>query len=258
MTKAAQMAKISAKGGFHMLWGLVLSTVISSVGTIIIARVLGADNYGLYYIAFTVPTLLLTLRDFGVNTAMVRYSAQYNSENDVAGIRRVFVAGLIFEVAMGLLLSLVGFVFSGVLAAGFHRPTMVPLIQVASLIVLTGALTSAASAAFTGMEIMHLNSIVLVIQSLFKTVLIVGLVLLGFGTLGATTGFTVATLVAGLTSVFLMWVMYRSLPKPVGGKLEIFTTTKILITYGLPASAGTILGAFLAQFYSYFLAPLCP
>ncbi len=254
MTKAAQMAKITARGGVHMLWGLVLSTVISSVGTVIIARVLGADNYGLYYIAFTVPNLLSVLRDFGINTAMIRYSAQYNSENDVAKIKRVFVAGLIFEVAMGLLLSLVAFAFSGVLAVGFHRPSMVPLIQVSSLIILTGALTNAASAAFTGMEIMHLNSIVLVVQSLVKTGLIVGLVLLGFGTLGAVTGFTLGTMVAGVTGALLMWVMYRSLPKPVGGKLEVLATTKIMIKYGLPASAGTILSAFLGQLYNYILA----
>ncbi len=44
MTKAAQMARVSAKGGFHVLWGLVASTVISAVGTIIIANLLGRSQ----------------------------------------------------------------------------------------------------------------------------------------------------------------------------------------------------------------------
>jgi len=35
-TKAAEMARVSAKGGIHLLWGLVTSTVISAIGTIFI------------------------------------------------------------------------------------------------------------------------------------------------------------------------------------------------------------------------------
>ena len=48
MSRAGDIAKVSAKGGFHVLWGLVISTVISSVGVIFIARLLGSDLYGLY------------------------------------------------------------------------------------------------------------------------------------------------------------------------------------------------------------------
>ena len=73
MTKAVEMARVSAKGGFNVLWGLVVSTVISAVGTIIIARLLGPDNYGLYAIALTAPSLISTFRDWGINTAMIKY-----------------------------------------------------------------------------------------------------------------------------------------------------------------------------------------
>ena len=45
MSKATEMARVSAKGGFHLLWGLVLSTVISAVGTIVIARLLGQTTW---------------------------------------------------------------------------------------------------------------------------------------------------------------------------------------------------------------------
>ena len=46
-----------------------------------------------------------------------------------------------------------------------------------------------ATAAFTGMEKMHLNSIMLVVQSIVKTGIVIALVLLGFGSFGAVTGF---------------------------------------------------------------------
>ena len=254
MTKAAEMGRVSAKGGFHLLWGLVASTIISAVGAIIIANLLGAANYGLYAIALTAPSLISTFRDWGISTAMTKYSAQYNSENNVAKIRSVFVSGLLFEIILGLSLSFLSFALSPVLAANFNRPTIVPLIRIASFFILTGALVNTATAAFTGLETMLLNTIMLIIQSTIKTVLIVGLVLLGFGTLGAVTGFIVAVLFAGLIGVLLMWIMYRSLPKPTHGKLEIMATIKIMFRYGLPLSISNITAGFLSQFYNYILA----
>jgi O-antigen/teichoic acid export membrane protein len=75
MSKASEMAKVSAKGSFHLLWGLVVSTVISSVATIFIARLLGSDLYGLYGIVLITPTLMGVFRDWGINSAMVRCTA---------------------------------------------------------------------------------------------------------------------------------------------------------------------------------------
>ena len=253
MSKATEMAKVSAKGGFHLLWGLVLSTVISAVGTIVIARLLGPENMGLYAIALAAPNLIATFRDWGVTTAMIKYSAESNSENDVAKIRSVFVSGLVFEIIVGLALSVLSLVLSQFLADFYGRPAIVQLIQIASLLVLTGAFVNTASAAFTGMEKMHLNSIMLIVQSIVKTVVIIALVVLGLGTLGAVIGFSVGVIVAGAIGVLLMYVMYRSLPKPTNGKLDLMKTTKTMLKYGLPLSIGAILSGFLAAFYGIIM-----
>ncbi len=86
------------------------------MGTIFIAKLLGDTNYGLYGIALTAPTLIGLFRDWGVSTAMIRYTAQYNAENKAANIRRIFIAGLVFETVLGLALSLFTFQFPGILA----------------------------------------------------------------------------------------------------------------------------------------------
>ena len=65
INKATEMAKVSAKGGFHLLWGLVASTVISSIGTIVIAVLLGPANYGLYAVALTAPNLICNIPRLG-------------------------------------------------------------------------------------------------------------------------------------------------------------------------------------------------
>ena len=63
MTKAAEMAKVSVKGGFHLLWGLVASTVISAVGTIYLANLLSPNELGLYALAIAAPNLMGVFRD---------------------------------------------------------------------------------------------------------------------------------------------------------------------------------------------------
>ncbi|HSV49443.1 MAG TPA: oligosaccharide flippase family protein [Candidatus Acidoferrales bacterium] len=254
MPQATEMAKVTARGGFHLLWGIVISTVISSLGTIAIAYFLGADNMGLYYVAINAPNLIATFRDWGVNTAMVRYSAQYNHQNDTAKIRSIFVSGLAFELVLGLILTLISITISGYLAEAFQRPAIGQLIQITSLVILTGALMNTATAAFTGMERMHLNSIMLIVQSIIKTALIIGLVVLGLGTLGAVTGMIIAVLVAGIVGLAFMYTMYRSLQKPADGKLSLIENIKALLKYGLPISIGSILTGFLTQYYTYILA----
>ena len=255
MTKAAEMARVSAKGGFNLLWGLVASTVISAIGTIIIASLLGPDNYGLYAIALTAPNLISTFRDWGINTAMIKYSAQYNSENNMAKIRSVFVSGVLFEIILGLSLSILSFVLSPFLAMNFNRPSHSSIDPNRFLFHLDWRAGKHGNCGFHGFrEQCTSNSFMLIIQSTVKTILIVTLVLLGLGTLGAVTGFTVGVLFAGLTGVLLMWTMYKSLPKPTNSKLEIMTTIKTMFNYGLPLSIGTILTGFLTQFYSYILA----
>jgi O-antigen/teichoic acid export membrane protein len=254
MSKAAEMAKTSVKGSFHVMWGLVASTLISAVGTIIIAGLLGEENYGLYYIAITAPTLIILFRNWGVNFAIIRYTAQSNADNKTAEIRGIFMSGLLFEVAVGVALSLIGFLLSDFLATTvFNRPEITPLLQIASLSILTNALVITATAAFTGVERMHLNSIMLVSQSIIKTALIITLVLLGLGTYGAITGFTASSLLAGLIGILLMLTIYKKLPKPNPNKLKIRSNIRKMLKYGVPLSIGVILTGFLLQYYNFVL-----
>jgi O-antigen/teichoic acid export membrane protein len=253
-TKAAEMAKVSAKGSFHLLWGLVISTVISSVATIFVARLLGSDLYGLYGIVLITPTLIGVFRDWGINSAMVRCTAQYLSEGRASEVRSILVSGIIFEVVLGSALSAVSFALSGYLATNvFHRPEIASLIQIASISILAGGIINAATAAFTGIEKMELNSLMLILQSIIKTAIMIALVILGFGTSGAIIGYTIAMILAGLIGVALVWTQYRNLPKLDGFKLEIKAYIKSMLSYGAPLSASAIISGFQAQYYAFLL-----
>ena len=254
MSKAAEMAKVSAKGSFHLLWGLVISTVILAIGTIFIARLLGSDLYGLYGIVLITPNLIGVFRDWGINYAMVRCTAQFRSEDRASEVRSILISGIIFEIALGMALSAISFALSGYIATNiFHRPDITSLIQIASITILAGGLINAATAAFTGIEKMELNSIMLVCQSTIKTIIMITLIILGLSTSGAVIGYTVAMIIAGLIGLALVWPQYKNLPKLSNVKLEIKAYTKTMLAYGAPLSFSTIANGFLTQYYVFLL-----
>jgi O-antigen/teichoic acid export membrane protein len=253
LTKAAKMAKVSVRGGFNLLWGLVASTVISSLGTIFTANLLGDSNFGLYTIALAAPNLISNFRDWGVTGAMIKYTAQYNAEGKAANIRSIFSGGIFFETVLGLVLAAVAFLLSGYLASLYSLPNITPLIQIASFTILTSALLGTAQAAFNGMEKMELNSIALIVQAIIKTAAIPALVIFGLGPLGAVIGFAIASLVAGLIALLLMWSLYKNLPKPTNNTPEIKATVKTMFDYGFPLSIATIIGTVQTQFYGFIL-----
>jgi O-antigen/teichoic acid export membrane protein len=254
LSDAADMAKVSARGGFHLLWGLVISTVISSVGTIVIGNLLTDVDMGLYYIALAGPTLIQNFRDWGVGAAMIKYSAQYNSESQIQKVKSIIISGLAFQVILGLILNVFTFAIAGFLATSvYDRPGIENLIQISSFILLAGALTSTAQAIFVGLEKMAYNSVNLVIQAIIKTTLMIILVVYGLGALGAVLGAVISLLIAGLTGTLLLFLVYRNF-KTSSFSINLVENIKLMLKYGLPLSVGTIVNGFLMQFYNILIA----
>ena len=254
MSKAGDIAKISAKGSFNVLWGLVISTIISSVGTIFIARLLGSDLYGLYTVVLTVPALIQIFRDWGITFAMIKFTAQYRAEGRIDEIRSIYLTGILFEVAVGLALTVLSFFFADFLAASvFNRPVIAPLIQIISISIFATGLVGAATAAFTGYERLELNSVMLILQSIVKTGLIIALVVFGFSIAGATIGYATGTFIAGLIGIALIGVIYRKLPRPSSNRYALKSYLSTMLTYCLPLSIATIITTLLPQFYAFLL-----
>jgi O-antigen/teichoic acid export membrane protein len=257
--KVVEVAKVSARGGFNLFWGLATSTVISALGTIVIARLLSPSEYGLVTVALMAPNLVTLFRDWGVDSAIIKYTAQYRSENKMSELNNIMVAGLFFELITGFLLSLILFFLAGFIAVRiFNRPETIPLIQIASFIVFAGVLLNASQSFFTGYEKMKLSSITMVCQSVFKTVLSPLLVIFGLGAFGVILGTTISVLAAGLISILLLYVaVYRNLQDSNIDKPKIMETVKFMLRYGLPLSISVILGGLLSQFYNFLVAVYC-
>ncbi|MEM3765651.1 MAG: oligosaccharide flippase family protein [Candidatus Bathyarchaeia archaeon] len=189
MRKAIEMGKTSATGSFQLFIGVASSTIIMAIGTIILARLMTPEEYGLCSIALIPSYMAILFRDWGVNSAITKYTASLRAENRENETRRIIISGLIFEIITGLILSLILISLSTFIASAiFQRPESSYLITIASVAVLAGAIIIAAQSSFVGFERMELNSLTNICQAIAKTIASPILVFIGYSALGATLG----------------------------------------------------------------------
>lgn len=259
MQDALEMGKKSAAGSFHLFMGVASSTVIMAVAAIILARLMTPEEYGLYSVAFIPSYIAVLFRDWGVNSAIIKYVSRYRVENRRENVYEIIVSGLIFEAAAGLVLSAILFLLSNFVASTMLcRPQASPLIMTASVTVFAGALLTASQSSFIGFERMELNSLTSICQALVKTVASPVLVFIGFSAFGATLGYTLSYLVAaivGLAALYL--IVFRELKAENTGKISVLQTLKRMLRYGVPLSLASIISGFAAQFYAFLMAIHC-
>jgi len=215
MDKALEMGKVSATGSFQLFIGVATSTIIMAVGTIILARLMLPEEYGLYSIALIPSYMIILFRDWGVNSAITKHVAYFRAENKHEDIHDIISAGLIFEITTGIALSLVSlFLASFIATTIFHRAESTSLIAIASITVFSGSLLTAAQSSFIGFERMELNSLTTICQAIVKSAISPLLVFLGFGALGAVLGYTFSFLATGIIGLAtLYFVLFKNLKK---------------------------------------------
>jgi O-antigen/teichoic acid export membrane protein len=116
VSKAQNLAKISAKGVFNISWGIAVSSIISAVGVMLVAGILSESDYGLVAIALVGPNFIAIFRDWGIDWATIKYTAQYRSEDKQAKVKNVLATLILFEILLGFSLSITSFLLSGFLA----------------------------------------------------------------------------------------------------------------------------------------------
>jgi len=258
MERALEMGKTSAAGSFQLLIGVASSTLIMAVGTIILGRIMTTDEYGLYGIVLIPSTLINLFRDWGINSAMTRYIANFRATQKEKELQDIIAAGLVFEFAAGLVLSFLSLLLATFIASAvFNRPESASYIAIMSVSIIAGSILAASQSGFIGFERMKLNSFTLICQAITKTAIGPVLVFLGYGVLGAVVGYVVSFVSAAIIGVATFYfILLRPLRKKATTGLNLTRTLKAMLSYGVPLSISSILAGILMQVYAFMIVPL--
>lgn len=248
------VAKKAARGGVFLFAGNASSTVILAIGSIIIARLLGPSNYGLFSLTMFVPFLLNDLVDIGISSALVKIPAKLIAEGDSDGARRILKLGVLLKLATGAAGFFVCYVGADLISTFIlNRPELSSFLRIASAVIVFQAVFDATASSFLGLDRMQYSASLQVLQSIMKSVLGPGLVLLGFGVSGAVTGTVISVAVAGAVGAAILFSRYaRSVS--IGTGQCLVREVHLVLEYCAPLYLAGIVGMFSSRYQNIVLA----
>jgi stage V sporulation protein B len=251
--KLAGIAEKAARGGVYLFIGNALSTFILALGVIIIARLLGPANYGLYTLVLVVPALFGSLADAGMNSALLRFSAKLRSEGDIAGSNRAIKLGFLLKLFLSITTFLICYFGADVIATALlNRPDSTQYVQLAGIVIIFQAILNAASNSFIGLDLMQYSAGTQIIYSLLKSALSPALIVLGFGIGGAIIGYIIGLLVGGATGAALIFAKHARPTNSTTSQQTVQLST--LIGYSLPLYLAALLTVLINQYQNIVLA----
>jgi O-antigen/teichoic acid export membrane protein len=200
----------AAKGGGAVFGGRLFVWAARFVIAFILARVLGAEGYGLYTLAFTVATLISAFAGLGFDSAIVRYAAVYAGRNDGPRVRGTLEIGIFVPVGVALALSVGLFVLAEPIAVSVLRqPAFTRVAWTVALLVPLMVVNAQLAASLQGLRRIHLAVLAEQIGQPTSRLLFIGLLtLVGLTAETALVAAVLATLVA---TALLLVQLRRSL-----------------------------------------------
>jgi len=197
---------------------------------VLIARLLGAEGAGIYYLALTVTTIATVLGRVGLDNTLLRYTAGGAIVGDWASVKGVYQKGLTLAITASAIVTLVVFVSAPLLSnAVFNQPELIEPIRWMSLSIIPMVALYLHAEMFRGLR-------QITYYQLFQGVgvpalSLVGLYFLGriWGVKGAAWAYSIAAL---LTTLVALNLWHRTTPqfRDIAGYFE----TKTLLESSIP------------------------
>ncbi len=241
------------RSGSFFVSSKVISAIITLLLLVFLARELMPADYGIYTIVVAFYTLLGMGGNFGMGTALRKKLSERNISKDKK--RELVQNGLAIAGIISLAIAIAGIILSGAIVNDiYHNPAMLYPIIVASVCVLLSVLFNLSVAILVGLGSNRHSSIGNIVYAVSQAILVVGLVLLGYGILGAITGLAISLAIGfiyciiritHITGAFLPRIE-KSISKELTGFSMPIVTSNIAIS-GTTSLAILLLGVFAAS-----------
>ena len=246
-----------------------LSGIISKIGgfifTIIIARLLFPEIFGLYSLALSIILILITVSDLGLGQTAVRYIAESLGKKKKKEARSRYLFLLRFRFFIALITAVLLFFLANPLATLFKKPGLVLPLQVGSIYLFITALYGTIRPIFLAIQKLKYSAIA---EAIFQTTRIALIFVFLYFYKTAWSVFVVLAFASFIALLFTFLTINKRFPFLIKGRKEKVERKRLLVFSGFLA-LGTLgmlifgnidklmLGYFLeAKFIGYYNAIL--
>ena len=243
MFEINEIGKKAAKGGIFLFFGIFLSTTILTIYSILIARLLGPDNYGLYTIIMIIPNFFIIFGDLGISPSLTRYISKYNKEGKKNELLEIMLNGILLKIIITFLLMIIIIIFSNSLGILIlNRSNIKYLIKLTSLYLLGLTMMNTLNSIFLGLDKTKNNGLLTNIQAILRTIISPILIILGFGVAGVLYGIGFGFIFAAIIGMlFIMKYYYDNKSDEYNIKILNKSQIKEILFYGIPIYFSTII-----------------
>ncbi|MDY6894854.1 MAG: flippase [Thermotogota bacterium] len=200
-----QLGRNVLKNSIYNSSGTLITSATGLIITVLLARLLSPEEYGLFYLALSVGFLLLTFTDLGINATLIRYVSHAIGNNEEKLARSYFRYLFRFNLLLTLLVSVTLIILAEPLAVYvFDKPSLyLPLVVVGFFIVVT-SLRNFIKCTFHAFHEFKVNTITSVVYEGLRLALIPLFIFFGYAVFGAMIGVFLSSLGALLVLLFLI------------------------------------------------------
>lgn len=196
----------TAKGGGFLAAGSLFEFGSRFIIALFMARLLGAEEYGVYNLAISAATIVASISTFGLDSTMVRYVAMHRGKHDDAGLWGTLQIGVGFSFLTSVLFSAGLYFFADILAAQiFHEPGLASYLRLFCLFIPFYTLSSVLVDVARGFKRMDYSALAEnVILFIARLVLVGALALTGLDAYKAIIAFGLSDLTVVLALFYLL------------------------------------------------------
>ncbi|MCZ3386630.1 MAG: oligosaccharide flippase family protein, partial [Actinomycetia bacterium] len=202
----------------------IVSRLGSMLASIVLARLLMPEDYGVFAVALVVLFAGLSMNELGVSLAVVRWAD---------GIDRIAPTVASMALVWSAVLYAVCFVSAPVIGGTLDAPDAVPLIRVLTVCIMIDALAAVPAALITRHFLQATRMRIDLISLVVGTALSISLALGGLGAWSMVWGFVVSNILSGLLT--MAWAPRRFRP---GFDPQ---AARSLLAFGLPLAGSSML-----------------
>lgn len=228
---ADQLLRKVARGGGIAFAGNLVDKGLRFPLEILLARILGAGDYGAYSLGYGLSVIAGQVSMLGLSSGIVRFGALYRGTGDTRRVKGTISSALWISTVSSTVAGGLLFAFAEPLSRVFGMPRLAAVLRVFALSFPFYVLTQMAGHAAAAFQaIKHQAAITNVCRPLANIALVSIVFLLGFGLLGAAYGFLFSSAISAVLGLYLLQCIF---PDMFSGLKPLYEVGRLL-RFSLP------------------------
>lgn len=218
----------------------LLALLIAYATRVVIARVLGPEEYGLFSAVLTFVLFFLFFRNLGLGVSLVKYISEFKVYNKFNQIKSAIIGVLTFQIISSFIFGLAFLLLSGFLAEYYFKdPRAATVLQLFVIYVITSIFFIVLKGVFRGFQKMLMFSSVELVKNMIILLATLLFFKLGYTLYAPVLAYTIVSII-----LFCIYVIPAvKLSGFLANKAEnLKETSKRVILFGIPLFATSFAG----------------